>query len=955
MPTRLDDDQDTKLDPVDSHYRNKLNSTSSSLSAREKAVLGGIERGYSSASAEPSAENRNIEKVRRGEETPSANWANKVTGQGPAQVKVSGKKGPAGLIALLLGGGLFGIITFLAPASLLVNLKENYVNRYDTQNTSMSIRLNKVIVNKISRTATSGCRVVKIACRFTLPSNRFLNNLAQNGVTALDDVGNVIERRPLGFNKRPASYEFIDNTGKKIPVRASEFASTLAENPTFRAAFHKAFNPRWIGYADSIATRVLGKFGSSKSNKVASNADADKAAETLNAESAGEPNAASEGAASSADDAARGAQEMLEEAAEKEIKDMAEKTKKIGGDPILAVGLVACLGLNTPGFVTKVVRAYQMRQLIKYGLVFMVVADAIKAGDATPEQVAVVGTILTSVYKDSQGNTVNGSALDSFGVKNALFGDTSSTGFKKDYGNFIPGGKVSSFFGPSAGFASNPTLQQSCSLIASPQAQVTVSTVEAGITAASAGTGGVLIAALRVGLKTVAAIGAIDYIVDKMIETGVVGSIVGLIPLGPIADFFLGDLTKDIQGEDVGNALTSGVAHYMGQTANAGGNVPLSKGQAIAYNNLTNQVNLAYAEEDRATLSPLDPSSPNTFVGSIVSQIMPYVSELSNASGTMSFFGNILGRSVGAIVSKASAASSANLEASYSMCPDSNISSTDVAAGPFCNIIYGIPAEYINEDTADVLAAVSDQVDEDTGEPKEDSDLSQWISDCTGGDTTGAAGCKITERKYAEYALYTIDHRIQVAMDEDLDAAEGGSTVAPPEDTTPSASTSKAELYSDSTEVACSAGTIDAGTDVGYNNGNPVNIRLCSIPNTIDRNNNSRPMRVNSRVSGAYLGLTTAMASYMGTTKISVADSFRTMAGQRAAFARYGSPRAARPGYSNHQMGLAIDFQLSTGNNGATKRRGTDRVFDWLTDNAGHYGIGQYAREAWHWQPVGLN
>lgn len=52
------------------------------------------------------------------------------------------------------------------------------------------------------------------------------------------------------------------------------------------------------------------------------------------------------------------------------------------------------------------------------------------------------------------------------------------------------------------------------------------------------------------------------------------------------------------------------------------------------------------------------------------------------------------------------------------------------------------------------------------------------------------------------------------------------------------------------------------------------------------------------------------------------------------------SPNTARPGYSNHEGGMAIDFSnCSTGSS----------CNSWLTANAGRYGFKNYPPEPWHW------
>lgn len=80
-------------------------------------------------------------------------------------------------------------------------------------------------------------------------------------------------------------------------------------------------------------------------------------------------------------------------------------------------------------------------------------------------------------------------------------------------------------------------------------------------------------------------------------------------------------------------------------------------------------------------------------------------------------------------------------------------------------------------------------------------------------------------------------------------------------------------------------------------------------------------------------------------------DAFRRYDDQRALYALYlsgkGNP-ANKPGYSNHQNGIAFDLIVEhTGNKGT----GTGRVYNWLKTNATTYGFVRTVKgEAWHWE-----
>jgi len=78
---------------------------------------------------------------------------------------------------------------------------------------------------------------------------------------------------------------------------------------------------------------------------------------------------------------------------------------------------------------------------------------------------------------------------------------------------------------------------------------------------------------------------------------------------------------------------------------------------------------------------------------------------------------------------------------------------------------------------------------------------------------------------------------------------------------------------------------------------------------------------------------------------LQVKSGFRTMEDQQTLYNEYRAGTgnlAAQPGHSNHQNGIAIDFNVTSQNG---------RVFEWLTKNAWKYGfIRTVSRERWHWE-----
>ena len=60
-------------------------------------------------------------------------------------------------------------------------------------------------------------------------------------------------------------------------------------------------------------------------------------------------------------------------------------------------------------------------------------------------------------------------------------------------------------------------------------------------------------------------------------------------------------------------------------------------------------------------------------------------------------------------------------------------------------------------------------------------------------------------------------------------------------------------------------------------------------------------------------------------------------------------PPTARPGYSQHEQGLAIDFTY----NGSIISSRSSPAFRWLAANAGRYGLQNLPSEPWHWSTTG--
>lgn len=700
------------------------------------------------------------------------------------------KRGPLALILGALGIGGIGIAGIFSPAIMLVQTKEALFDKFNTQLTSMEIRTNKIVSKKFSATTSGVCAgKLTVGCRYSTLSDR--------QVTKFKNAGIEIESKTTVFGRtRPTAIKYNGET-----IAASDFSAKLRTDAGFRSAMRQAYNPRFAGFSDKIWNNVATKLGINKTRALPDGDDAtkakavdedtksgrkttvpedgvtcegstckDKNGNTLTEEQANEARANRAAAA----EAAEQATESTERSAANAIS---EGTEAIGRGALRSVGnfikitgwadipCQAYSAVRALGYAAKTIRAVQ---LARYAMVFLNTADQIKAGTATAEDVAYLGGIMTNVAYDVKSGVQRKAAMDSFGMKYTMFGDV---GKSDSYlTQFMAGGgltgdliMITDYINSALGGGARST----CATLAN-------GWVQAG--SAAAGLALMLVPGVNVAVTA-------QDIAKLALSVGVA---VGLSVLpNLLKDVVAGTVTKDLIGEDAGNALTSGTGAIMSPVAQAGGNGAMSVDDAIAFSQTQDKVIAMYAEEERATKSPLDATSKYTFLGSIVHQLLPYAGQVSSASGAFSAVGSIVSRSFASLVPTSSAVTAEQNRAAYTSCSDPDYKELEIATDPFCNVIYGIPERYLNRDPAEVAdrLAAAGQINNDTGEIIGD-DYKLILDTCINAtEPLGSGGadglgnidndkkCRINDSN-ADYYVYYVDQRIETGMDADYDGTE---------------------------------------------------------------------------------------------------------------------------------------------------------------------------------------
>lgn len=621
------------------------------------------------------------------------------------------KKGPIAAIFSAIVLGLLGISGGSFTSLELVHIKESIVGSFRVA--SLDSRLS-AMWNAKSATLSSSCsKLLTKRCSYTTLSTNTVDKLAKSGIIVEYDA----TKTTLTGRVKPTSIFF---NGEEI--KPSNFSKKLKNDVNFRAAVQSAYNPRFMSLGGSIWNKVSSFLGINKNktqfegediderlentkekvNKTDSDVGKSKLADNIDetnedgtlVNDVEEINKAKK-VAKTADDIAENV-DTIRKTGTKSATAVLESSSSVAKSAIGKLNVLdtldtACSVFSAMNQLSRMAKAIRVLQLAKYAMLFLNIADQIKAGDARAEDVETLGTILnTEINRDVNGTVTPQSATDSFGYKYMAYGEIGKT--TNNLSQYMAGGGLTgTLSGVSAAATKafskagiNPRV--SCNVIQNPLVQVPGILV--GIASLFAGVGFASLAAnVAINALPDIALAALPYLLQDIVA-------------GVIVD----DTTV---GDNAGNALISGAGSIMSQAAHYGGNAPLTPEEAVAYDKLNDEVIARYNEADRLNSSPFDVTNPNTFMGNIVSQLIPYSSKTSSIasilSAPISMYSNIL--------SSTTLANASDPEDEFTMCDDIQYLDPNgdgkyddrVATDPFCNVTYGMPVDSLDEDSLDVL------------------------------------------------------------------------------------------------------------------------------------------------------------------------------------------------------------------------------------------------------------
>lgn len=386
------------------------------------------------------------------------------------------------------------------------------------------------------------------------------------------------------------------------------------------------------------------------------------------------------------------------------------------GFSILGVADTSCSVYNAARAVAAAAKATRAIQLAQYAMVYLNVADKIKAGEATPEEVAYLGDRLTEIDTNqkivdelspidtSEGVTAEDllagtegerdnpfygkNAFDSPGYAVAQYNDAPTLTTRSQ--QYMVGGGLSGSLSSvttdiAEQFGGVDALRSACGVIQSWWVR------GAGLIV------GVAAAIGSFGTSTVISVGASIAVAMALpfLEAALADIIAGTV-VGP-----------DTASVDAGDAIFSGSATLLGGVAQARGMAPSTTVEEVQeYATVNTETQNQYIAQARfeAQANPFDIMNEYSFLGSMARTLnVPAIEAQTDATGAVAAIPQLLSASLASIFPNANAQQSFNPDR-FKKCNDEAYLRIGIeAADVFCNVRYSLSAEELAKDSMQVV------------------------------------------------------------------------------------------------------------------------------------------------------------------------------------------------------------------------------------------------------------
>ncbi len=678
--------------------------------------------------------------------------------------------------ALVAGGGVagFGALSFFGQMAMPFSLIAQFQGNFDSIGTSNTYRSTKFLNWQMDTESrqVKDCIKSKIfsADEFKI-SNKQRTKLAKSGIT-IDDSGDFTVMKYT--NSDGVELTIVPDSRQASGDNVIAFADMYETDQGFRDKYTQG-SRTWRGsvgaWFDNLANKFLSYFGVSRGvwsnfkKGSDSDTDLDTMRKTISTEAGTSGSAKGSAKTNDVDgdtdedgnlvagensknNAGTDSLELnagdIEYDENGDVKTDSKIANKVSSfsesvagkvtGKISAFANTACSALNIVAAINLVVAAYQTTQIVK---VASSIFESIQKGQVEDSSTTPIHEIANSLtmqstttykYTDEQPVTRTRSAMEAEGIS-ALYGNTATNYNDASIRSF----NLSSIIGSVASYLKVGTDSfKACAYakMAASMADALSDGIDLILCIASLGIGCAIDAIFDAALPALASV-ALGVVIGAIVSYA--------MPI--IAQVLTRKIATDVMGEDLGNALVSGANMYMGQNHQYSGGSVANKEGLTRYLSLRDEVNADNARVARETLSPFDITSPYTFLGSLLTKMMPVTVTASSAVQSISSFGNVFSSAISTLMPGASAVSAgitaqeaANSTAEH--CP--YLDSIGAVGDAYCNPYIVTDTRTLNDDPAGVVNTVEvlDENFEDTGSEsdvptiKKGSNLAKYILYC---------------------------------------------------------------------------------------------------------------------------------------------------------------------------------------------------------------------------------
>lgn len=727
--------------------------------------------------------------------------------------KSKGAMFTAGIVAVG-GSGLAGLISFMTVGLIPIHVQEIITEKRNSPASSMEMRTDKVFKAKVKGI---NCKT-GFFCRLSKASDRNIKNLEKAGFKVeVKEGSNLFGKKTIISLTHKETGEVINNNTKdlkRIMRTKPELRASIKQG--FSGRFASFLDKIWDKIKNLFNLTKVRADNKGKDEQQLQE-EANETANSQSKDTQKKPSSITETDTDEVDENGnkkknktdRSQADQGSELAEKEIKDLGkeQKGKKASSKfnskgfssklnkALNGIGAAAVVcGLYTFGnIIYTALKSTKLQILIQFSLTFLSFASKIKAGHATPQEASMVGNSLMDIAstggngydKDKDNNKEDKkestlfralkyladsstkkdsvAATDSQGYKAMAYGDQIqslnesaepfSVGVIKDFiSGFLNVIYGDGFIIPIINKPLSTILKSFCAIVTSVAVGLAVTAATIATTCiGTAGLGCVVTVIIKVLLSAALGIAAgkmASYFLGDLIDKWV----------GQAATVLVGDLVnKTTIGEDYGNAIMSGTGAVMAKNTLAGGGNILSTSEATEFAMENEKIIAEHAEDERRFRSPFDPTTRHTFLGSIVSSIIPYNRQLATVGGFIPAIMSTAGRSINDIIPTARAASeSASIAANSKVCTDTTITKTG-ATDIFCNVYTGINVELKDKNSDEVIKWLEDNNYLDSQKEADKDDFNAYIANNKKGE------------KFKKYIKWCYDRKVPIGMDADED------------------------------------------------------------------------------------------------------------------------------------------------------------------------------------------